>query len=252
MISDVDRSLIALLEHEVAQFRTAREHDTKIPVKLENADTPLSGNPVVSVFLYDIREDVSLRDVTPTTIRNAESRVTGRRPPPRYFRLSYLVSVIAEEPQTEHWVLGELLSALMLVELIPETHLRGVLVEEKVRLTKALPLGSDRSVGDLWTALGRKLRPALELVVTAPLRREVGYTTAPPPQHGRVHINTSPPLRDVEPRPTRTDEAAQELWSFVEPTDESPAEPTPEARSAASTKSRAKDSRAKKRGSGRS
>ena len=47
-------------------------------------------------------------------------------------------------------------------------------------VTTALPLGSDRSIADLWSALGGELKPSLDLIVTAPFVVDVAQPAGPP------------------------------------------------------------------------
>ncbi|MFH8793746.1 Pvc16 family protein [Streptomyces sp. NPDC017941] len=48
--------------------------------------------PVINAYLYDIREDVSRRQRGHQELRDTEDVVVRRRRPPRWFRLSYLVT----------------------------------------------------------------------------------------------------------------------------------------------------------------
>jgi len=46
--------------------------------------------------------------------------------------------------------------------------------------TIALPPPADRSIADVWSALGGELKPSLDLVVTAPMDTNVPIAAAPP------------------------------------------------------------------------
>ena len=48
--------------------------------------------PVVDLYLYDIREDMRRREHGEIEDRDDSGIVTGRFPPPRWFKLSYLVT----------------------------------------------------------------------------------------------------------------------------------------------------------------
>jgi uncharacterized protein DUF4255 len=141
--------------------------------------------PAISVYLYDIREDLERRQVQYEDIRGtAEGRdvIVGRRQPPRKFKLSYLVTAWTQRPEDEHRLLSAILSLFIRADAIPEDVLQGSLAEirppatgpEAVRATIALPPPQDRSISDVWTALGGELKPSLDLVITAPFdsRRE--------------------------------------------------------------------------------
>ena len=42
------------------------------------------------------------------------------------------------------------------------------------------PLGTDRSIADLWSALGGELKPSIDLIVTAPFVIDVAQKAGPP------------------------------------------------------------------------
>jgi uncharacterized protein DUF4255 len=138
--------------------------------------------PTINIYLYDIREDVKLREVEFEEIRDAEGRVIERRPPPRRYTLSYLVTVWTQRPEDEHRVLSSLLACFLKYEQLPQ----DVLVEELVaqpyaiRTTVALPSPQDRALADLWSALGGELKPSLDLVVTAPFDPNRVLAAGPP------------------------------------------------------------------------
>jgi hypothetical protein len=49
-------------------------------------------SPTVNLYLYDIREDVRRRERGPVPVRGPDGLIVRRRQPPRWFRLSYLVT----------------------------------------------------------------------------------------------------------------------------------------------------------------
>lgn len=79
-------------------------------------------------------------------------------------------------------MLSSVLASLADQQAIPTDHITGDLVDEglPVFLTVALPADGDNPPTDLWSALGIAPRPALDLVVTAPLPRPVPATVAEP------------------------------------------------------------------------
>ena len=131
---------------------------------------PKRNVPTLDLYLYDIREDLTRREVqwersaTPT----GGSWVVGRRP--RRFRLSYLVTAWTQRPEDEHRLLSACLGTFLRHETLPPPDLAGALVDQPVpvELEVALPPGQDRSLADVWTALGGELKPSLDLVATVP------------------------------------------------------------------------------------
>jgi hypothetical protein len=126
--------------------------------------------PTINIYLYDIREDLLRREVEYEEIRSPAGRVLERRPPPRRFKLSYLVTVWTQRAEDEHRLLSSLLSCLLRHETLPDELIGGALADLPPTLvTVALPPPQDRSLADVWSALGGELKPSLDLVLTAPI-----------------------------------------------------------------------------------
>jgi hypothetical protein len=178
VIEDVDESLRALVRRDALNgsgVEVAFEAPTKDWAARRNT-------PTVDLYLYDIREDLHRREVAWQEVRDAAGRVTDRRPPPRYFKLSYLVTAWTQRPEDEHRLLSTLLGSFIRNESIPQDLLAGALTSTDlpVYLTIALPPPADRSLSDVWTALGGELKPSLDLVVTAPLVDTRAEAAGPP------------------------------------------------------------------------
>jgi hypothetical protein len=110
--------------------------------------------------------------------------VEGRRQPPRRFRLAYLVTAWTQRPEDEHRLLSSLLLCFLKNPMLKPGDLGGSLDETDlpVYIDVGQPETQERSLADIWSALGGELKPSLDVVVTAPIA--VG-TTAPygPPVH---------------------------------------------------------------------
>ena len=178
MIHDVDESLRALVKRDALNgsgVEVAFDAPTKDWVARRNA-------PVVDLYLYDIREDTTRRETAWEPVRDEHGRVTERRPPPRRFRLSYLVTAWTNRPEDEHRLLSSMLACFVRHELVPPELLVGQLEGQPlpVLLTVALPPTEDRSIADVWSAMGGELKPSLDLVVTAPLDIRRSLEAGPP------------------------------------------------------------------------
>jgi hypothetical protein len=127
------------------------------------------GQTTVDLFLYDIRENLELRNPEP-----AIERVNGqavRRPPPLRVACTYLVTAWpvggAELPLQEHRLLGQTLQILARYPTIPASFLQDGLKGQQL----PLPLVTSRTDGlgepaEFWSALGGRLRPSLSVTVT--------------------------------------------------------------------------------------
>jgi Pvc16 N-terminal domain len=178
MIQDVDESLRALVKRDAINgsgVEITFDAPTKDWVARRNA-------PVVNLYLYDIREDLSRRQTSWQDVRNGDGRVTERRLPPRRYRLSYLVTAWTSRPEDEHRLLSSLLSGFVRHEYFPAELLQGTLEGEEtpVLLTVALPPDDERKIADTWSALGGELKPSLDLVVTVPLNIARSIEAGPP------------------------------------------------------------------------
>src|SRR5437868_11986260 len=169
MIQDVDESLRALVKRDAL-------NGSKADVAFDAPNKEWSSRrntPTVDLYLYDIREDLEQREVMWEDIRgdSRDSRlITERRPPPRRFKLSYLVTAWTQRPEDEHRLLSALLSCFVRHERLPADVLAGALAGGRtVYATIALPPPSDRALSDVWSALGGELKPSPDLVVVAPL-----------------------------------------------------------------------------------
>ena len=178
MIHDVDESLRALVKRDALNgsgVDVAFDAPTREWVAKRNA-------PVVDMYLYDIREDTTRRQTAWEDVRDEDGRVTGRRLPPRRYRLSYLVTAWTARPEDEHRLLSSLLACFVQHEYMPAEVLAGSLEGEEtpILVTVALPPTEDRSIADTWSAMGGELKPSLDVVVTAPMNIDRLLAAGPP------------------------------------------------------------------------
>jgi hypothetical protein len=129
-----------------------------------------------------VREDLSRRQVQYEEIRDTDGFVTDRRTPPRMFKLSYLVTAWTQRPEDEHRLLSAVISCFIRFDALPREILQGDLAQQAfpVRVTVGLPLPADRSISDVWSALGGELKASVDLVVTAPFSTNRHFTAGPP------------------------------------------------------------------------
>jgi hypothetical protein len=178
VIHDVDESLRGLIRRDVLNG-SGVEVSFEAPTKDWAAKRTI---PTINVYLYDIREDVSRRDVFFEEIRDDTGKVIERRQPPRRFKLSYLLTAWTQRPEDEHRLLSALLGCFLRADTLPPAVLVGTLADlgRPVLSTIALPPAEDRSINDTWSALGGELKPSLDLVVIAPSIADVALPLGPP------------------------------------------------------------------------
>jgi hypothetical protein len=178
MIQDVDESLRALVKRDAlngSKAEVAFDAPTKEWSSRRNT-------PTVDLYLYDIREDLEQREVMWEQLRNDSGFVQERRPPPRRFKLSYLVTAWTQRPEDEHRLLSALLSCFLRHPTMPPDALNGTLVDARqpILINIGQPPPQDRSISDVWSALGGELKPSLDLVVNAPFDVRIATPAGPP------------------------------------------------------------------------
>ena len=123
----------------------------------------------IDLFLYDVREDMELRNNEPIVERQNGTAVIKR--PPLRVACSYLLTVWAvgggELPLQEQKILSQARMVLSRYPTIPAAFLKGGLAGQE----PPLPMMTSRSDGlknpsEFWTAIGNKLRASITIVVT--------------------------------------------------------------------------------------
>jgi hypothetical protein len=184
MIELFDETLRELVRREVvngSQVEVAFDAPTREWAARRNA-------PVVNLYLYDIRDDLARREVQYEEVRDAAGRVTDRRPPVHRFRLSYIVTAWTQRPEDEHRLLSACLATFLRHQAIAPSDLTGALAAQPypVELDVALPPSQDRSIADVWSALGGELKPSIDLCALVPFvvdrHAEVGPAIVEPPR----------------------------------------------------------------------
>jgi len=170
MLDDLDRTLEALLRHElpadlVSQigitFAAPDDHFPPQAVTL----------PALDLFLFGVRENRELRSAEPTVDRSGNGPVVRRHPLIRV-ACTYLVTAWPSESSTtpsldEHRLLGEAIRALLRHPTIPEAVLQGGLAGQEPPLpTTMLEPDPAHSNIDLWHALRGTPRAAFTYTVT--------------------------------------------------------------------------------------
>jgi Pvc16 N-terminal domain len=194
MIDDVDASLRALLENALGRG-TAIRFEPPTP----EWSSALKG-ATLDLFLYDVIEEIDRRSADWEDQRNDAGRVSGRQPPVRYYRLSYLVSAWGKSTEDEHALLAAVMRACLGGEVLPPQFCRGSLAGEEspVLLRLCLPASEPPArAHDLWSSVGQSARSSLELSVVAPLRPVLVTDIAAPAEQISLDMNTDPRQGDA-------------------------------------------------------
>lgn len=178
MIYEVNEALRELVRRDAI-----RGPDVEVVFDAPTKDWASRRNtPTVDVYLYDIREDLRRRERGLVNEYDSSGRVVNRHLPPRYFKLSYLITAWTQRPEDEHRLLSEILSCFLLHDAIPPELLSGSLAELAlpVGITVGLPPPEDRGFADVWSALGGELKPSLDVVIATPVDTGQRRPAGPP------------------------------------------------------------------------
>jgi hypothetical protein len=182
VIAQIDDALRTLVRNEAlggSEVEVVFDAPTKDWAARRNA-------PTVNLYLYDIREDVRRRERGLSEQRGDDGYVRTRRPAPRHFKLSYLVTAWTQRPEDEHRLLDQLLRCFLKHDALPDDLVVGPLAETGlvVPVSVGLPPPEDRAFADVWSALGGELKPSLDIVVIAPVDTGIVYQAGPPASKG--------------------------------------------------------------------
>ncbi|MGW2019906.1 DUF4255 domain-containing protein [Streptomyces sp. NPDC001927] len=160
--------------------------------------------PTISVFLYDIKEDIERRRTGRLEEYDDNGRIVAYRTPPRWFDLTYLVTAWTNRPQDEHRLLSEVLRCMARLDVLPGRLRTGTLAELGLAVPLEVAGGAQqgRSAGDVWSALGGELKAAIDLRVLAPLAGE-RIDAAPPVTEG-LEVRVGPAAGDDAPEDSGT------------------------------------------------
>lgn len=188
MIHEVDEALRRLVRDEAL-----RGSDIEVVFEAPTKDWAARRNaPTVNLYLYDLREDLKRRSRGMINEYGEDGNVVARHQPPRYFKLSYLLTAWTQRAEDEHRLLSTLLLSLLRYEAVPPAVLTGRMkaMGMPVPLTVALPPPEDRSFADVWSALGGELKPSIDIVVSAPVDTGM-MRPAGPPAEGGLRVGVS-------------------------------------------------------------
>jgi hypothetical protein len=176
VINEVDESLRNLVKAEVINGA-----DVEVLFEAPTRDWASRRNtPTVDLYLYDIREDLRLRQTGLVERRDENGLVVERRPMPRFFKLAYLVTAWTQRPEDEHRLLSAILACFIRHETVPDAALTPLLQDLGLPLSIqiAWPPPENRQVSDVWSSLGGDLKPSIDLVITMAVQPDTLYDIA--------------------------------------------------------------------------
>ncbi|MEB3310420.1 MAG: DUF4255 domain-containing protein [Snowella sp.] len=171
MLNDLNLTLEELLMAELPQ----RFSSTQTAITFCTPDRQVIGLkskfPALNLFLYDIRENLELRNSSWTVTRNDNGTAT-REPSPARVDCSYLITMWPNDSdeksvQVEYEILGEVMQVLLRYPRLPPEILQGSLKDFPPPLRSSV-LGQTKlqNLGEFWQAIGGKPRATLNYTLT--------------------------------------------------------------------------------------
>ncbi len=173
MIADLDETIKQLL------IKKGGLDPTEVDIVFDMPDREWSATiskPTVNFYLYDINENLELRDYD-WNIAHSNGQATRTKLPIR-IDLAYLVTVWTNEIADQHRLLGHILATLLRHHEMPEEMLQGSLagIDFPIKTKAAQPDGFLRNASDFWSALDNNLRPSISYAVTIPIDLDISLT----------------------------------------------------------------------------
>ena len=175
MINDLDETIRKLV------MTHARFDENSVDITFDQPTGDWAAGltrPTVDFYLYDIRENLELRNQEWTVERRPDGTGAKRMAPLRY-SLSYLVTVWTQnQVEDEHAILWRVLAALARHPTMPQELLQGEMRQQPYAILAqtAQPSMAIGNMPDLWGVMENQLRPSLDYVVTVAMDRDVAFT----------------------------------------------------------------------------
>ena len=174
MFADLDETLRQLLIQRVPIDLS------EVDVSFEAPDREWSGRlsrPTVDMFLYDVQENLELRETDWEVRKDANGAIRKRRPV--RIDATYLVTAWARMPEDEHRLLWRVLATLAKHPVLPSELLHGGMAEQPyaIQTKVARPDQLRTNPADLWQAVDNRIRPGLRYTATLALDTEMQFTS---------------------------------------------------------------------------
>lgn len=163
MFDDLDETIRELLIAEIPI--TAGEIGVEFDQPRREWSARLS-RPTINFFLYDVRENVQLRQFQPR-YQTAGGNTAERKRPPTRFDCHYIITAWATEAADEHRLLARTMRTLLRFNQIPRERLVGRMAEQPFDITTKLA-SHDKlpNPAEVWSALDNEVRPSISFIIT--------------------------------------------------------------------------------------
>lgn len=167
MIEDLDKSITQLLVNEIPVANGDIGIEFHQPTREWSARRT---KPVINLFLYDVRENNTLRQHQWQQVGNGRDRLSHQKRTPYRVDCHYMLTCWANEPEDEHYLLSRAMLALFRHPILPEVYLVGQMKEQPFDIQAHLAR-HDRltNPAEVWSVLDNEMRPAIAYIITLAL-----------------------------------------------------------------------------------
>jgi len=169
MIADLDESIRELLKAEMPIKNG--EIDIAFDQPKREWSARLS-KPTINLFLYDIRENPTLRhhEWERLTNNGGNGDIAHLKRSPYRVDCAYIITAWAADPEDEHRLLSRCLMSLFRNPVLPKEILAGSLVHQPFEIQAFLAQNDKlRNPAELWSAMDNEMRPSVPYVITIAL-----------------------------------------------------------------------------------
>ena len=171
-IADLDEALRRLLRRELE-----RRGFEGVEIAFDAPSKEWSGkltNPVVDLFLYDLREALDRAEAAPTESRgNGRAVVTA---PALRLELTYAVTAWTKAVEDEHRLLSQVLAILYSHRRLPGELTGGSSVLAQAESSVGRPR---EEKADFWTSVGGQYKASIDFVVHVPVASGASFVRGP-------------------------------------------------------------------------
>ena len=186
MIDEIDEAIRQLLSKELP-IRNS-EIDIAFDMPKREWSARLS-RPTLNLYLYDVRENVKMRQMTTAWESSSNGgTATSRRAPVR-MDLYYMITAWATQPDDEHRLLGRLMQMMFRFPTLPEELMPESL--RQLKLPVIMQMGQPEILDkptELWGVLSNDLRPGGGLRLTVAVN-PFAEVTVPIVKSSEVRMN---------------------------------------------------------------
>ena len=161
--------------------------------------------PTVNLYLYDVRENIELKNPAAWTVRRGPDNTAIKSRPDVRVDLAYSVTAFANAVEDEHRLLSRTLLTLLQHPILPQEFLQGLVVGQEIPASTAQSDGIIQSPADYWGALDNDIRPSIDyrLTLRIDLSQEISVGLALTSRMAVARINGHNGAADQEELPLK-------------------------------------------------